>query len=164
MTYEVVETEETDMAAGNTTIYSANKDSINIDALLGVTIKLALVSSSYVPDTSNGGHDTWDDVSAHEITAGNGYTAGGVALASLAKTAVTNGWKLSSSNAVWTAAGGNIPAWRYGVLYVEGTLWGLTNPLLGYFLGDTTPANVPTTSDGYPLTVNCPTSGWIVTV
>ncbi|MBS4017519.1 MAG: hypothetical protein KGZ68_04705 [Dechloromonas sp.] len=152
------------MAAGNTTIYSANKDAINIDDLLGATVKIALLSSSYVPDVGTSGHDTWADVSAHEITGGSGYTPGGATLVSLTKTAVTNGWKLSSSNAVWTAAGGNIPAWRYGVLYVEGALWGVTDPLLGYFLGDTTPANVPATTDGYPLTVNCPTAGWIVIV
>jgi len=150
------------MPAGNTTIYSANKDAINIDDLLGVSVKLALLTSAYVPDVGTSGHDAWDDVSAFEIAAGSNYVSGGASLASLAKAAVANGWKLSSANVIWTATGGNIPAWRYGVLYVEGTLWGITNPLIGYFLGDTTPANIPATTDGYPLTVNCPTAGWIV--
>jgi len=36
----------------------------------------------------------------------------------------------------------------------------MTNPLIGYFLGDTTPADVPATTVGNPLTINCPANGW----
>lgn len=148
------------MAAGNITIFSANKAAINIDDLLGATVKMALVGSAYTPDSGTSGHDTWSDISANEIANGNGYATGGVTLASLAKAAVTGGFKFSSGNAVWNASGGNIPAWRYGVLYVVGTLWGLTNPVIGYFVGDNTPADVPATTDGNPLTINCPANGW----
>lgn len=148
------------MAAGNIIIYGANKAAINIDDLLGATVKLALVGSAYTPDAGTSGHDTWADVSANEIAAGAGYTAGGATLASLAKSAVTGGFKLSSGNAAWLASGGSIPAWRYGVLYVVGTLWGMTNPLIGHFVGDSAPADVPATGDGNPLTVNCPAAGW----
>jgi len=46
------------------------------------------------------------------------------------------------------------------VLYVSGSLWSMTNPLIGYFLGDTTPADVPATTVGNSLTINCPANGW----
>jgi hypothetical protein len=149
------------MAVGNVILFSANKDSINIDDLVGATINLALVGSAYTPDASVTGHDTWADVSAHEIAAANGYLAGGFALASPAKAAITNGFKFSTGNASWDADGGNIAAWRYGVLYVDGALWGLTDPLIGYFVGDDTPADYPATPNGSPLNINCPADGWL---
>lgn len=148
------------MAAGTFTLFSANKDDINLNALVGATVKLALVTSAYTPDASVTGHTTWANISTHEIAAGNGYTAGGVTLASVAKTAITGGFKLASNNAVWTATSGSIPAWRYAVMYVSGTLWGLTNPLVGYVLADTTPADIPATTSGNLLTVVCPVDGW----
>jgi hypothetical protein len=37
---------------------------------------------------------------------------------------------------------------------------GLTNPLIGYFVGDSTPADVPATTDTNTLTLNCPAGGW----
>lgn len=149
------------MAAGAITLYEANLAALNIDDLLGATVKLALVGSAYTPSDGTAGHDEWADVSANEIANGNGYTTGGATLASLAKAAITGGWKFSSGNPSWTASGGNIPAWRYGVLYVSGSLWGKTNPVIGYFVGDSTPADVPATTDGNPLTINCPANGWL---
>lgn len=148
------------MAAGIVTLYGANKDAINIDDLLSASIKLALVANSYTPNVATGGDDTWSDVSAFEIANGNGYLTGGQALAAVAKAAIAGGWKLSSDDVTWNATPGNIPAWRYGVFYVDGTLWGLTNPVVGYFLGDTTPADIPATLAGNPLTIECPADGW----
>lgn len=149
------------MASGNFTLYRANIDDIRLNDLAATgNLRMALVGSGYTPDASNTGHSLWSSVSANEIANGNGYTTGGVALSSVAVTAVTNGFKLSSSNPSWTAGPGNLPAWRYGVMYYLGTLWGMTNPLIGYFLGDTTPADVPATSSGNPLTINCPSGGW----
>ena len=75
-------------------------------------------------------------------------------------TAISGGYKFSSASPSWSASGGNIPAWRYGVLRVDGALWGKTSPLIGYFVGDSAPADVPATSDGSPLTITCPASGW----
>jgi len=148
------------MAVGIVTLYGANKAAINIEDLLGVTVKLALLTNGYTPNVGTGGHGIWSEVSAHEIGSGNGYSAGGVSLASLSKSAISGGYKFTSANAVWNATGGNIPAWRYGLLYVVGSLWGKTNPLIGHFLGDTTPADVPATPDGIPLPINCPGNGW----
>lgn len=148
------------MTAGTFTLFSANKDDINLTDIVGATVKLALVTSAYTPDASVTGHATWANISTYEIAAGNGYTAGGDALENVAKSAIIGGFKLISGNAAWTASGGSIPAWRYAVLYVSGTLWGLTNPLIGYFLGDSTPADVPATTLNNTLTIVCPADGW----
>jgi len=148
------------MAAGTFTLFSANKDDLNINQIVASGAKLALVTSAYTPDASATGNTIWGNASANEIAAGNGYTAGGVALATLAATAITGGFKLSSANPSWTAAGGSIPAWRYGVLYIPATVWGLVNPLIGYFLGDTTPADIAATTTGNSLTITVPAAGW----
>lgn len=148
------------MASGNIIIFGKNKDDIRLNDLTGATVKLALLSSAYTPDATVTGHSLLSDVSANELANGNGYTTGGVALASLAVAALGTGFKFSSGNASWTASGSGIPAWRYGLLYVSGALWGMTNPLLGYFLGDSTPADVPLTTAGNPLTINVPANGW----
>jgi len=147
------------MASGNVTLFSKNKDDIRINDLVGATIKLALVSSSWTPDTSTTGNSVWADVSANEVS-GNGWTAGGETLASVVATAISGGYKLASASPSKTASGGNIPAFRYCVLRVSGTLWGMTDPLIGYFLGDSTPADVPATTTGNALTINCPANGW----
>jgi hypothetical protein len=148
------------MAVGTFTLYSRNKDDIRLNDILSATVKIALVSSAYTPDTATTGDDLWADVSANELANGNGYTTGGATLASVAVTAVSGGYKLTSANPSWTASGGNIPAWRYAVIYLSGTVWGQVNPLIGYFLGDTTPADVPATSSGNTLTITVPANGW----
>jgi len=148
------------MAAGTFTLYSSNKDDLNVNALVGATVNLALVTSSYTPDSAVAGHDEWADVSANEIAGTGGYTTGGVALGTKVATAITGGFKFSSANPSWTAGGGNIAAHRYYVMYVVGSLWGKTNPLIGYFVGDSTPADIPATTDGNTLTVTVPADGW----
>lgn len=60
------------MASGTFTIFSANKDDIRVNDLTGATVKLALVTSSYTPDTTSGGHSLFSSVSANEIANGNG--------------------------------------------------------------------------------------------
>lgn len=149
------------MPAGIFTFYGKNKDDIRINDLTGAVIKIALISSAYVPDVnSSTGHSIFADVSANEIAAGNGYTAGGAALTTDVATAISGGFKYNSDDVVWTAAGGAIPAWRFAVMHVEGTLWGMVNPLIGYFIGDTAPADIPATTDTNTLTLPCPAAGW----
>jgi len=150
------------MTTSIVTLFGKNKDDYRINDIAGATVKIALVSSAWTPDVTVTGNALWADVSANEIAAVNGYSAGGVALASLAvaANAGNTGYKFSSGTAVWTAAGGNIAAWRYAVMYISGTLWGQTNPLIGYFLGDDTPADIPATSVGQTLTLTCPAAGW----
>lgn len=148
------------MAAGAFTLFRANLDDLRLADLPSATVKLALVSSGYTPSAGTSGHSVWADVSTYQIANGNGYTADGASLASGALLSVANGFAYDSADVTWTASGGAIPAWRYGVLYVDGTLWGKTNPLIGYFVGDATPADVPATADGDQLTVEVNVAGW----
>lgn len=148
------------MASGVFTLYRANLDDLRMQDLVGATIKVALITSAYTPNAANNGHSLWADVSANEIANGNGYTTGGATLANGVVNLVTNGHMYASDNPSWTASGSGIPAWRYAVMYVSGTLWGKTNPLVGYFLGDATPADVPVTTAGNPLAINVNVSGW----
>lgn len=147
------------MAAGTIQLYdSTAKTLMGGGDLTTLTVKIALVTSGYSPNQDT--NDKWGDVSANEIANGNGYTTGGYTLLSPVLTEISKGYKFSSANPAWTASVGNIPAWRYAVLYISGTVEGITNPLLGYFVGDATPADVPATSAGNTLTINCPASGW----
>lgn len=145
------------MAAGNWIMYDTAKKllcngGIDFDS---DTIKMALVTSSYTPSLS---HDEWADVSANEVGSGNGYTTGGVTMT----TTVTNSGsttKLSASNdATWSATGSGITA-RYAVLYKSGSGGGLTDPVIGYSLLDTAPADV-TASSGYNLVISTPAGGF----
>ncbi|WP_341649947.1 hypothetical protein [Thauera humireducens] len=147
------------MAAGPITLYQANLDDMRMQDLLSATVKLSLHTPAYTPSAGTSGHSVAADLT-NELPTAAGYTAGGATLTGKLVTAVTGGWKFESDDAAWNASGGNIPAWRYGVLRVDGALWGKTSPLIGYFVGDTTPADVPATSDGSPLTVACPANGW----
>jgi hypothetical protein len=152
------------MAAGS--IIIPNKAKLNMFSATDLlnpanTFKLALVTSAWTPDNSDTGNEVWGDVSANEIAAGNGYTAGGIALTSVALTQASGTVKFTSAAAQWTASGTGIPAWRRGVIYAVGTLNGKVNPIVGHFLGDSTPADIPLTSSGNTLTVTPNASGLI---
>lgn len=140
-------------------LYAKNLNVHKLSDLTGATIKLLLTTSSYIPDTSETGHAILADIT-NELANGNGYATGGFSLTAPTVAAITGGYKFSSSGASWTASGAGIPAWRYGVLYVSGSLWGLASPLLGRFIGDGTPADVPLTAAGNTLQINCPANGW----
>lgn len=146
-----------------------NKAKLNIESATNLlnpanTYKLALLSSAWTPDNSDTGNEVFADVSTNEIAAGNGYTAGGVALASVALSQTGGTVKFATGSASWTATGAGFPAWRRGVIYAVGTFNGKVNPIVGHFLGDSTPADVPaTTTSNSPLTINCPAAGWITT-
>ena len=145
------------MAAGTFTFYdSASKIFFGGADLTDATIIVSLHTNSYVPSAA---HDERADLT-NEISATFGYTSYAKTLGSPLLTAITNGFKFSSGNAVWTAAGGAIVAWRYAVFSITGTVESLSNPLIGYFLGDVTPADVPATTDTNTLTLTCPAGGW----
>lgn len=70
-----------------------------------------------------------------EIAAGNGYTAGGVALASVTWLETGAGlgvWRFTAADHSWTAAGGSIAAFRYIVIY-DDTPVAPADPLVGYW-------------------------------
>ncbi len=119
--------------------------------------RLALVSSAWTP--ANSTDEVWADVSANEIAGVNGYTTGGGTLASVVLNQTAGVVKFTSAAFVWTASGGSIAAWRRGVVYYLGTLNGKVNPIVGHFLGDSTPADIPATTTGNTLTVTPNASG-----
>lgn len=151
------------MAMGPFTIYAKNLDKTDIATLIGSSVKVALVSSAYTPNSTATGHSIWSDISANEITTAGGYVTGGDALGTLAQaaTAGNDGFKFTSDNPTWTATGGNIDAWNTYVIYAVGTIWGLVNPIIGYGYGVAGGASdVPATSDGNTLTITMPATGW----
>ena len=120
------------------------------------TFKLSLHTSSWTP--ANSTNEVFADCT-NELGTANGYTAGGITLGSIALTQTSGVVKFTCAAAVWTASGGSIPAWRYGVVRASGTLNGKVDPIVGYFLGDSTPADVPATTTGNTLTVTPNASG-----
>lgn len=92
----------------------------------------------------NAGSDTWkvalsnrapvvatDDTlaTATEISAGNGYTAGGNTASTSSSTQTSGTYKLVlTSPSTWTATGGSIGPFRYAILYDS-----TTNNLVGYW-------------------------------
>jgi len=87
------------------------------------TIKVALLSSSYIPDLTN--HDFFDDVSLYEIT-GTGYTQGGNTLTGVTVSSSSNVVSISANNVQWTSAQFTF---RYAVIYKD-TGIPSTSPLL----------------------------------
>lgn len=140
--------------------FGNNIDLEKLSDLSTATINMLLTTSAFVPDTTNTGNTVLANVT-NELANGNGYTTGGVALsAPTIATFSTTGFKFSTGNASWIASGSGIPAWRNGIIYVVGSLWGLTSPLLCYFIGDSAPADVPLTAAGNTLQINTPANGW----
>ena len=126
-------------------------------AATAANFRLALVTNSYVPN--NATDELWAAASAAEIANGQGYATGGIALPNVVLSQTAGVVKFTSDAAVWNATGTGIPAWRRGVVYYLGTLNGKVNPIVGHFLGDSTPADVPLTTAGNPLTVTPHASG-----
>jgi hypothetical protein len=92
------------------------------------TIKAAALKNTYTPDQDN--HVFWSDVSAQEISASGGYTAGGVALAGKAVSydAASNETRLTANPTTITAANATV---RYIAVYKDTGTAG-TSELLGY--------------------------------
>src|SRR5208282_4072523 len=92
---------------------------------------------------------------ANEVANGNGYTTGGVTLTgvSITRSGAVTTFTWTGPNPDWTASGSGIPAWRWMVVYVSGTINGHVSPLVGFCLGDGTNIDVPLTPSGTPITI-----------
>lgn len=146
------------MAAGPFLLYTANLDDLRLRDLENAALRLSLHTSAYVPNDGAGGHSVSADL-AGELPTGGGYTAGGIALTGVQIVSAGAGWQLRTANAVWNPTGAGIPSWRYAVLRVLGSLWGKTNPLIGYFMGETG-GDVPAAADGQTVTISMPSPCW----
>lgn len=127
-----------------------------VDLSTPATLKLTLHTSTFTPNAAT--QAVYADLS-NELATANGYTNGGLSLSSVSWNLSGAVATLSAGNAVWTASGGSIPAFRYGVLRLSGTFNTLVDPLIAYILGDTTPADIPATSSGQTLTAAWSGSG-----
>lgn len=118
--------------------------------------RLALIASGWTP--ANSTDEVFADVT-NELSTANGYTAGGITLTGISLTQTSGVVKFTFTAPTWTASGGSIAAWRRGVVYYLGTLNSKVNPILGHFLGDSTPLDIPATTVGNTLTVTPNASG-----
>jgi len=147
------------MAAGAFTFYdSTAKIFMGGADLTTTTVKLGVVAATYTPNSDT--DDTWSDVSTNQISSTNtGYTADGHTLTTPVLTEITKGFKFSSADVVITAGSSNLPTHKYYVMYVSGSVEGLTNPLIGYFEG-VSGSTVPETTSGNTLTIAPSGDGW----
>jgi hypothetical protein len=65
-----------------------------------------------------------------EISAGNGYTAGGTAAGAVSSAQTTGTYKLIRNDVTFTASGGSIGPFRYAVLYNDTSA---TDALIGWW-------------------------------
>ena len=149
------------MASGSFTFSQPAKlnffSATNLLGANAANFRLSLLTSAWVPAPTT--DEVYATMSANELATGFGYTNGGGALTGVVLNQTGGVVKFTANAFVWTAAGGAIPAWRYGMVYYLGTLNGKVNPIVGYFLGDTTPADIPATTAGNTLTVTPSASG-----
>ena len=100
----------------------------------------------------------------NELVTANGYTVGGFAFTSptYTQTAGTAAFK-TGNNPTWTASGAGMVSGtslpRYLVIRMNGTYNSLVNPLVGYMLLDSAPADVAVAA-GNTLLVTMNAAGW----
>lgn len=136
------------MAAGDSQVYGKFTElqmsgATKVDD--GDTLKVLLTTSSYTPAIDT--HDYLDDIT-NELSNGNGYTTGGIALASKTVTYDTanDRTELDCADLVWTFTASFSPKWA--ILYKD-TGVASTSPLICYWdLGTVT------TSTTFTLQIN----------
>lgn len=141
------------MAAGTFTFYQSFREwmaegtfDLNSDAF-----KISLHASTYTPSVS--AHTVYADLT-NELATANGYTNGGATLTSVTWIRSAGTVTFSAAATVWTASGGSITS-RTAVVRKSGTANTRVDALVGYFLLDSTPADVTVTS-GNTLTITPP--------
>ena len=121
--------------------------------------RAVLITSAFTPN--NATNELYATISGNELSTGNGYTAGGVALSGVTLTQTGGVVTFDAADLVWTASGSGIPAWRYCYIYYLGTLNGKVNPLVCYCIGDSAPADIPLTTSPNTITFQLSASGII---
>ena len=92
-----------------------------------------------------------------EISAGNGYTAGGTASGTVTLSTSSGTAKLTCADIVFTASGGSIGPLQYAVLYNDTDV---TKPLIGYWdYGSSI-----TLADGETLTIDFDGTNGVLTI
>lgn len=90
------------------------------------TLKIMLTNTAPVATNAVDGDLT-------EITAQNGYTAGGTAVGSNAYSQASGTGKLTGNDVVFTASGGSFGPFRYAVLYNVTAGSASNRPLIGWY-------------------------------
>ena len=126
--------------------FALHSGNIDFDADI---FKIALVGTGFLFDPDV--HANWSDVSASELTGGNGYTAGGATLAGVAisEDDVNNRSDVTFNDQQWTASGGSIGPTCGAIIFKDSGV-AVTSVVVGYidFGSD------KTVTDGLPLSVN----------
>src|SRR6185312_10764827 len=140
------------MAAGNVTVYSnavleLTKAQMNLPT---DTFVVTLVTSSYTPAPNTDAQ--WSAVSADEVPAGGGYTAGGVVLTGLSDT-------LTSGTVTWTASAvswdnATITAKYAVIVHRAGASLAPTDLLLSYVDLNSGGGSVSSTNGTFSITWN----------
>ena len=116
------------------------------------TLKVCLTNTA--PTSSN---SVFADLT--EISAGNGYSAGGTAATISSSSQSSGTYKLVLADVVFTASGGTIGPFRYAVLYND-TPTSPADPLIGYWDYGTS----VTLADGETFTVDFDASSGVLTL
>lgn len=140
------------------TLFDKAKKNIGLGKIILSTDAFKIMLSDTLPDLLN--NEAKADVT--EISAANGYTAGGIALSGISWTetvaASSSIWKFSSNTPItWTASGGAIAQFRYVVLF-DDTQTTPAKPLIG-MLDYGSEVNL---SAGNTFTVNVGANGWFL--
>jgi hypothetical protein len=122
-------------------------------SLASQPLTCCLLTSTY---TWSASHTIYANLT-NELTTVGGYTAGGLAMTTLALTQAGIATNFTADNPSWTASGAGIAAFRYAVVYINATIGGIVKPLL--FAADNNGVDVPATVAPNPLTVTWNATG-----